>query len=97
MFANECSQPRSQMNHYHAFRKFGKLDWNASVLGFGCMRLPTVDGIPTPNINEAEAVRTIHNALDRGVNYFDTAYPSRITAKKCRAVFDSNPWPLDLA
>src|ERR1039457_6844511 len=57
------------------FRKFGKLDWNASVLGFGCMRLPTVDGNPNgPNINEAEAVRMIRLALDRGVNYFDTAY-----------------------
>jgi len=57
------------------FRKFGKLDWNASVLGFGCMRLPTADGNSNgPNINEAEAVRMIHHALDRGVNYFDTAY-----------------------
>jgi len=57
------------------YRKFGKLDWNASVLGFGCMRLPTVDGNPNgPNINEAEAVRMIRHALDRGVNYFDTAY-----------------------
>jgi predicted aldo/keto reductase-like oxidoreductase len=56
-------------------RKFGKLDWNASVLGFGCMRLPTLDGNPnSPNINEPEAVRMINYALDRGVNYFDTAY-----------------------
>jgi predicted aldo/keto reductase-like oxidoreductase len=39
------------------------------------MRLPTVDGNPNgPNINEAEAVRLIRHALDRGVNYFDTAY-----------------------
>ena len=57
------------------FRKFGKLDWNASVLGFGCMRLPTVDGNSNgPNIDEAEAVRMIRHALERGVNYFDTAY-----------------------
>ncbi|MGA2541806.1 MAG: aldo/keto reductase [Verrucomicrobiota bacterium] len=57
------------------FRKFGKLDWNASVLGFGCMRLPTADGNPHgPNINEAQAVGMIRHALDRGVNYFDTAY-----------------------
>ena len=56
------------------YRKFGGLDWNASVVGFGCMRLPTVDGNPYgPNINEAEAVRMIRHALERGVNYFDTA------------------------
>ena len=57
------------------FRKFGRLDWNASVLGFGCMRLPTADGKANgPNISEAEAVRMIRHALDRGVNYFNTAY-----------------------
>ena len=57
------------------FRKFGKLDWNASVLGFGCMRLPTVDGKPHGgNVKEAEAVEMIHFALDQGINYFDTAY-----------------------
>jgi uncharacterized protein len=57
------------------FRKFGRLDWDVSVLGFGCMRLPTLDGNPhSPNINEAEAARMIRHALDQGVNYFDTAY-----------------------
>ena len=57
------------------FRKFGKLDWNASILGFGCMRLPVVDGNHIgPNIKEAEAMRMIRHALEQGVNYFDTAY-----------------------
>jgi uncharacterized protein len=54
------------------YRKFGKLDWNASVLGFGCMRLPTLNG--GPGIDEPEAVRMIRHAVDRGVTYFDTAY-----------------------
>ncbi len=26
------------------YRKFGKLGWEASVLGFGAMRLPFLDG-----------------------------------------------------
>ena len=57
------------------YRKFGRLDWNASVLGFGCMRLPTVDGNPNgPNIDEPAAVRLIRHAIEQGVNYFDTAY-----------------------
>jgi aryl-alcohol dehydrogenase-like predicted oxidoreductase len=57
------------------YRKFGKVDWFASVLGFGCMRLPVIDGKPNgAHINEAEALRMIRHAMERGVNYFDTAY-----------------------
>jgi uncharacterized protein len=58
------------------YRQFGKLDTPVSVLGFGCMRLPTRDGIPlSENIDEAETIRMIRQAVDRGVNYVDTAYP----------------------
>ncbi len=58
------------------YRKFGTLEREVSALGFGCMRLPTRDGIPqSENIDEAETIRMIRHAVDRGVNYIDTAYP----------------------
>jgi len=41
-----------------------------SILGFGCMRLPTKNG----GIDEPRSIKMIHDAIENGVNYFDTAY-----------------------
>lgn len=51
-------------------RVLGKTKLMVSELGFGCMGLT---GFYGPPINEGEAIRVIHRAIDLGATFFDTA------------------------
>lgn len=56
------------------YREFGKTGEMLSQLGFGAMRLPTVDNDDS-KIDEAKSLAMIRYAIDQGVNYLDTAWP----------------------
>lgn len=54
------------------YREMGETGEKVSILGFGCMRLPT-DG-KNGHIDRKRATPLLDFALDSGVNYLDTAY-----------------------
>ncbi len=54
------------------YRNWNKNHLSISLLGYGCMRFPTLaDG----SIDEPRAAALLNTAKAAGVNYFDTAYP----------------------
>ena len=54
------------------YKKFQDIE--LSALGLGCMRLPVLNG-DDGQIDEAQAEAIVRCAMERGVNYYDTAWP----------------------
>ncbi|MDR2602193.1 MAG: aldo/keto reductase [Spirochaetaceae bacterium] len=55
------------------YRKYGKLGYEVSAFGVGCMRLPREDGDKS-KVNREKAYEILRYAADNGVTYFDTAW-----------------------
>jgi len=60
------------------YRKIPKTGEKISALGFGCMRLPEKRG----KIDENRAKTQLYSAIEKGVNYFDTAMPYHMGASE---------------
>jgi len=52
------------------YRKMKKNGDELSILGYGCMRYPTKNG----SIDYKRTEKQVMTAIEKGVNYFDTAY-----------------------
>ena len=52
------------------YREMGKTGDKLSILGYGCMRFPHING----KIDEERTEKQIIQAIEQGVNYFDSAY-----------------------
>ncbi len=51
------------------YRTLGRTDWQVSAISFGAWAIGGSFG----TVNEDESMAALHRALDRGVNFFDTA------------------------
>ena len=51
------------------YKTYGKTEDKVSRLGYGLMRLPMVEG----HVDMDVAVELIRHAIDKGVNYLDSA------------------------
>lgn len=59
------------------YRNFGRSGFAVSTLGFGCMRLPVLEGDigeRAITLDQEESIQLIRYAIDQGINYLDTAY-----------------------
>lgn len=55
------------------YNELGKSGLEVSRLGFGAMRLPTINS--NDNIDEQEASKMLKYGIENGINLIDTAYP----------------------
>src|SRR5574344_924073 len=67
--AAEKDVPRDKMT----YRTNPSTGDKVSLLGYGCMRLPTLNGEPGGEIDQETVNRLTGYALGHGVNYFDTS------------------------
>jgi L-galactose dehydrogenase len=51
------------------YRKLGKTGWNVSIIGYGAAPLGGVYG----KLDEKKGLRSVHTAVDLGINFIDTA------------------------
>lgn len=71
------------------YREIGQTGKKVSSLGFGLMRLPVINN-ETSQIDEAKAISMVRKAIDKGVNYLDTAWTYHDGASEpfCRKVME---------
>lgn len=62
-------------DHKMTYRDNPNTGDRVSLLGYGCMRLPTLDGSTkeAPKIDQEEVNRQVDYAMAHGVNYYDTS------------------------
>ncbi|MBN1321738.1 MAG: aldo/keto reductase [Thermoleophilia bacterium] len=57
------------------YRKFGRLEWESSILGLGVSRLPGTQGYGRGAIDAPETDRLMRHGIDQGINYVDLGFP----------------------